>query len=74
MSYLLSTAASVLVPLAALIWFIVSLVMFLKTPKDSEKRKTRRILLIGSTITFVWLWVLPLLFMALLYFSAISFM
>lgn len=74
MSYFLSLAAFLLVPLAAVIWFIVSLVMCLKTPKTSEKRKTREILLFVSVIAAVALCLLPLLFLALLYISAISFM
>ncbi len=38
-------------PIFALIaFFIVSLVMFLKTPKDSPQRKTRKVLLIVSSV------------------------
>lgn len=74
MVYILNVALFYLQPVAALAWFIVSLVMYLKTPKDSPKRTTRRVLLIVSTITFVVLFLLPVLFIALLYFSAISFM
>jgi len=74
MSYLLSIAAFAAVPLAAVIWFIVSLVMCLKTPKTDKKRKTREILLFVSALVAAVLCLLPLLFIALLYISAISFM
>lgn len=38
-------------PLAVLIWFVVSLVQFLKTPKDDEKlRKERKTALITSGV------------------------
>lgn len=37
------------IPLLALIWFGVSLTLFLRTPKENlERRKTRRILVICS--------------------------
>lgn len=74
MSYFLSIAAFAVVPLAAVVWFIVSLVVCLKTPKTSEKRKTREILLFVSALVAAVLCVLPLLFLAMLYISAISFM
>lgn len=74
MSYFLSIAAFAVVPLAAVVWFIVSLVVCLKTPKASEKRKTREILLFVSALVAAVLCLLPLLFLAMLYISAISFM
>lgn len=36
--------------LAAIVFFIVSLVLFVKTPKDAPKRKTRKVLLIVSAV------------------------
>ncbi len=74
MSYLLSIAAFAVVPLAAVIWFIVSLVVCLKTPKTDAKRKTREILLFVSALAATILCLLPLMFLALMYISAISFM
>ena len=74
MTYWLSTAAMALVPLAAIVWLIVSLVMCLKTPKGHEKRKTREITLFIAGITALIFVVLPLLFMAMMYLSVISFM
>lgn len=38
------------IPAASLVWFIVSLIAFLATPKDSEKKKHRKLLLIISAI------------------------
>ncbi len=74
MAYWLSTAAMALVPLAAIVWFIVSLVVCLKTPKGHEKRKAREITLFIAGIAAIVFVVLPLLFMAMMYLSVISFM
>ena len=38
------------IPAAAVVWFIVSLILFLGTPKESEKRKKRKLSLILSAI------------------------
>lgn len=74
MTYWLSTAAMALVPLAAIVWFIVSLVVCLKTPKGHEKRKAREITLFVAGLVGIMCVVLPLLFMAMMYLSVISFM
>ena len=45
------TAAVLLSPFAAMIcWFTVSLILYCKTPKDSEKRRPRRTMLIISAV------------------------
>lgn len=36
--------------LAAIAFFVVSLVLFVKTPKDAPKRKTRKVLFIVSAV------------------------
>ena len=74
MSYWLSIAAMAVVPLAAIVWFIVSLVLVLKTPKGHEKRKAREIMLFIASIASIVFVILPLLFMAMMYLSVISFM
>jgi len=39
------------IPLAAVIWFVVSLVRFIKTPKeDDKKRYARKLLMIQSAV------------------------
>ncbi len=38
------------VPLAVVAFFVVSLVLFIKTPKGTEKRKSRKIMLIVSSV------------------------
>ena len=42
--------------LAVLLWFIVSLVMNIRTPEDHPKKKRRKLLvLISGVITAVWI-------------------
>ena len=56
-------------PIVAVItWFIISLVMFIKTPKDLiDKRKQRRTLLIVSSCVFGTMMVSIIAFIILLY-------
>lgn len=54
--------------LAVITWFIISLVMFIKTPKDLlDKRKQRRTLLIVSSCVFGTMMVSIIAFIILLY-------
>jgi amino acid permease len=54
--------------IAVITWFIVSLVMFIKTPKDLlDKRKQRRTLLIVSSCVFGTMMVSIIAFIILLY-------
>ncbi len=57
-------------PLAALVWCIISLIRFLKTPKEDPKRKPRRIHFIISAVVAGCLWavivsIIALFFLAL---------
>lgn len=62
------------VPIAALVCFIVALVTYLKTPKDSPDRQSRRIFLIVSSIAVVALIVLPIAFIALISATVVFYM
>ena len=54
--------------IAVITWFIISLVMFIKTPKDLlDKRKQRRTLLIVSSCVFGTMMVSIIAFIILLY-------
>ena len=58
-------------PAASLIWFVTSLILFCKTPKESEKRHKRKTMLIVSGIVaaffliiIVGLWILLMIAIA----------
>lgn len=54
--------------IAVITWFIISLVMFIKTPNDLlDKRKQRRTLLIVSSCVFGTMMVSIIAFIILLY-------
>ena len=74
MTYWLSTAAMVLVPLAAFVWFLVSLIVCLKTPKGHEKRKAREIALFIAGLAGIVFVILPLVFIAMMYVSVMFYM
>lgn len=40
-----------LIPVATLVWFIVQLVLYIRTPREDSRKKTRRNLTIISAIT-----------------------
>lgn len=42
--------AYLVLPVAILIWFIVSLILFLRTPKDAPERREKRRMLVISGI------------------------
>ena len=42
--------AYLVLPVAILIWFIVSLILFLRTPKDSPEYRKKRLMLVISGI------------------------
>lgn len=52
MIYLLETAAFFGIPLAVFIWFIISIVKLVRTPKDDERRKKHLIAVIVSAVIF----------------------
>ena len=74
MTYWWSMAAMVLVPLAAFVWFIVSLIVCLRTPKTHEKRKAREITLFIAGLAGIVFVILPLVFIAMMYVSVMFYM
>lgn len=74
MSGILWIAGFLLLPLAAIVWFIVSLVRFLSAPAGSDLRRSRRAMLIASAIVSVCLIAIPVILIAMLYLSVIFFM
>ncbi len=74
MMYYLQLLLYYSVPIAALVCFIVGLVMYLKTPKDSPKRKPRRTFLVVSSVAAVVLIVLPIAFIALISATVVFYM
>lgn len=67
-------AVMFLIPAAALVWFIVALVLFLRTPKeDGEKRKSRLTLVLIPAVILA-LTVLVILFLAGMFTMSIVFM
>lgn len=61
------------VPTAIIIWFIVSLILYIRTPKNSEKYKTRKLLLILSLVA-TGLLVLAVLALMILMLLALTYM
>lgn len=61
-------------PIMTLVCFIVSLVLYLKTPKDSPERKPRRTFLIITSVATAVLVVLPIAFIALLASTVVFYM
>lgn len=54
-------------PVAILIWFIVSLILFLRTPKDApERRKKRRMLVISGIFCLILVGLIAALMIALM--------
>ena len=46
--------AYLVLPIAIIIWFIVSLILFLRTPKDApERRDKRRMLVISGIVCLI---------------------
>lgn len=67
-------AAMFFIPAAALIWFIVALILFLRTPEeDREKRRTRLTLVLIPAVILA-LTVLAVLFLAGMFTMSIVFM
>ncbi len=74
MLYVLLYAAIFFIPIAALIWFVVALILFLRTPKeDTEKRRTRLILVLIPAVILA-LTVLVILVLTALFTMAIVYM
>lgn len=62
-----------LIPLAVLIMFIVALVLFLKAPKGSPKRRSRKVFMIVSAVLCAVIYGAILAFMIIMM-SAIKYM
>lgn len=73
MSYVILSWLTLLAPLAALVWFVTSLVLFLRTPKDSPKRSVRRSLLIASSVV-IGVILLAIIALIIVFTFAVSFM
>lgn len=59
--------AYLVLPVAILIWFIVSLILFLRTPKDSpERREKRRMLVISGIFCLILVGLIAALMIALM--------
>lgn len=70
---LLFYAMFVLPVLAVIVFFIVSLVLFLKAPKNSPKRKTCKVLLIISSV-LLGIFVASVVGIAVMFSMAITYM
>ena len=70
MSELLNNILVILVffilPAAILIWFAVSVVLFLRTPKDSPRRRPRKLRLVIASVLFGLLIIAAVVFFILL--------
>lgn len=72
--YVALYAALFLIPAAALVWFIVALVLFLRTPKENEERRKSRLTLLLVPAVILALTVLGILFLAGMFTMSIVFM
>lgn len=57
------------IPAAAVIWFVISLILFLRTDKSNPKRQTRKILVIVSACVAGFLVAALILLMILVMFD-----
>lgn len=69
----LFTLSLFIIPAASLVWFIISLVMYMRTPKDNaELRKKRRLPFILSSIAFGVILFVVIAFMILMMLAVAS--